>query len=102
MYEVYLRVSHLFPEYLDGQSQTKPAAVSLHTPRRQGGGESLHLITANNQEHVSIYTLIHNICMVNNIMNIKNKLATLLTCVTVVSPVGRVTCTYISERGISA
>lgn len=54
MYEVYLRVSHLFPEYLDGQSQTKPAAVSLHTPRRQGGGESLHLITANNQEHVSI------------------------------------------------
>lgn len=45
MYNFYLRVSHVFPKYLDGQSQTKPAAMSLQTPRRQGEGESLHFIT---------------------------------------------------------
>lgn len=49
MHKFYLRVLHVLPEYLDGQSQTKPEALSLHTPRRQGGGESLHLITANKE-----------------------------------------------------
>lgn len=41
-------------------------------------------------------------CKVNNIIDIANKLAMLQTCVAVVSPVGRVTCTYISESDISA